>query len=1152
MSEQHSGLAIIHANRLETLRDLLVHWMREHPLAPLEEEQVLVQSNGIAQWLRLALAQPPEQGGCGIAAGLRLELPSAFLWRAYRAVLGAEQVPRQSPYDKSQLRWRLLRLLPRLLKQPEFASLAQYLSADPGERKAFQLAEHLADLFDQYQVYRADWLRDWAQGQDQLHAVDGEPRPLNDDQRWQALLWRALREDLGEQRDSSRADLHQRFIDACGRLQRRPSGLPPRVMVFGISALPQQMIEALSALSGRMQVMIAVLNPCRYYWADIVEGRELLRAERRRQQRRQGMPEKIGEAELHLHAPPLLAAWGKQGRDYIRLLDQFDDSERYRHWFRDSRIDLFDEPMEPIEALPLLQQLQQDILELNPLPKSPRTLAADDGSVVFHIAHSAQREVEILQDQLLHRLQQDPTLSPRDIIVMVPDIATYQPHIEAVFGRLERDDPRHIPFSLADRANRGRAPLLVALEQLLKLPESRLGVSELLDLLEVPAVLERYRLTAEDIPRLQRWIEGAGIRWGLDQRHRAGLELPEGLEQNAWLFGMRRMLLGYAVGDGEPYADIEPYDEVAGLEAAPAGILALLLDDLRELLQRLCDAQTAQGWRETLTWLLDTFFAPAGDADLMLLERLNEELQQWTQSCIDAGLDTPLPLAVAREAWLGDIDRGGLSARFMAGRLTFSTLMPMRAIPFRQVFLLGMNDGDYPRLKLAQDFDLMAQQYRPGDRSRREDDRYLFLEALLSAREALYISWVGRSIRDNQPQPPSVLVAQLRDHIHSGWRPESGETLPTLTLEHPLQPFSIRYFDPAAEADPRLFTYADEWREVHGRSAAGREDPPAPERPEGALTLNRLTRFLRSPVAGFFAERLKVHLELPEERQHEHEPFAFDRLEQFQLGQELIDAALKAPSQEAGITDTLQRWQRAGRLPLGEYAKLALEPILSGVHSTLRHLQPLTDFKPLPGALEIALELPVDTDSLDVGSLDVESLALEDWLTGVSVRGDEYRLIRTSPQAVADRRGPRWHRLMRLWVEHLAGCAQGYALTSVLIGPDTGVQLDPLSRQRATEILTTLASRWLQAFQAPPPLACKTGLALLTEEPDRARSKAQEAYIGNLNLAGEVQLDPALARAWPEFDPLYEAGLADWAEALYRPLLQHAQLLRAEPTEAAS
>lgn len=528
-----------------------------------------------------ALAEPVAAGGCGIAAGLQLSLPSAFLWQAYRAVLGEAAVPPESPYDKNRLQWRLLRLLPELLKQPDFAALAQYLDDDPGRRKGFQLAQHLADLFDQYQVYRADWLSDWAQGQDLLadgSGASGEPPMLPPEQRWQALLWRAIREDLGPQRELSRADLHDRFMARCRQLKQRPEGLPPRVIVFGISALPQQTIEALAALSGQLQVLIAVHNPCRYYWADIIEDKELLRSQQRRQQRRPGMPAQLSDAQLHLHAPPLLAAWGKQGRDYIGLLDQFDNSERYRHWFQDRRIDLFDPPAD--EAGTLLLQLQREILELEPPAQQPRPLPAVDGSILFQVAHSPQREVEILQDQLLHRLEADPTLSPRDLIVMVPDIALYQPHIDAVFGRLPVDDPRYIPYSVADRSERGRAPLLVALEQLLRLPEARLNVSELVDLLEVPALQRRYGLAAGEIPLLQRWIEDAGIRWGLDAQHRAGLDLPPGLEQNAWLFGIRRMLLGYASGASEAFAGIEPYDEVAGLEAASAGGLALLVDDL--------------------------------------------------------------------------------------------------------------------------------------------------------------------------------------------------------------------------------------------------------------------------------------------------------------------------------------------------------------------------------------------------------------------------------------------------------------------------------------------------------------------------------------------------------------------------------------------
>lgn len=1139
MSQTQAGLAIIHGNRLESLRELLVYWMRSNPLGVLENETILVQSNGIAQWLQLALARAPddaEQPGCGIAAALDIQLPSAFLWQAYRAVLGADRVPKTSPYDKSRLAWRLLRLLPGLIEQPECVQLQRFLADDLTARKEYQLAERLADLFDQYQVYRADWLSAWAEGRDLLIDAQGQEQPLPEEQRWQPLLWRAIRADMdAAQLNLSRADLHQQFLTACSQLTQRPRAVPRRVIIFGISALPQQFIEALSALARHTQVLLCVHNPCRHYWADIIDGKELLRSTRRRQALKAGMPEQVSDADLHLHAQPLLAAWGKQGRDYIRLLDQFDDTSQYRDWFQ--RIDLFDEADPDIDQLSLLNQIQQDILELEPLPEEPRAWHEGDDSLTFQVAHSRQREVEILHDQMLQWFQDDPDLKPRDIIVMVPDVNQYAPHIRSVFGRLSRRDPRFIPFTLNDQQNRGQAPLLIALELLLQLPQERFGISQLFDLLEVPALRERFGMAESDLPQLQHWIRESGIRWGLDSAQRAGLELPEGLEQNTWLFGLKRMLLGYIMGDEQTFSGIEAYGEVGGLEAAQVGPLAELVAALLQLREHLLTPKPFTEWARVLTELLERFLLPVSDQDLMLMERLTQRLQQWQEACTEAALERALPLEVVRDSWLDGIDDMSLSQRFLAGAVNIATLMPMRAIPFRRVCLLGMNDGDYPRVQPPMDFDLMVGRYRPGDRSRREDDRYLFLEAMLSARDALYISWVGRSVCDNAEQPPSVLVAQLRDHIEQGWQTlNKADLLEQLTTEHPLQPFSPRYF----EQNPRLFTYAGEWREVHEEVVPQEQGSLPPlELPE-TLNLNTLQRFLRYPTQTFFTQRLGVWFETLEEIQEEHEPFRFDRLDQFRLGSELIDAGLKAESHEAGIQARLARWQRAGELPLGPYGARALREIISPAASTLRHLQQLqTDWQPQPEPLELQLRLKA------VG----KEIMLEDWVSGLYRHsdGDELALILSSPQAISDKGAPRWHRLVRAWLDHLAVSASGYSLTTFLVGPDTSARIRPLAADRAREILDEVLAYYLQALEQPAPLACRTGLALLSVAEDKDPIEAAaNAYLGNSRFPGEGSLDRYLQRAWPDFEALLTAGLEDWAQALYRPLIEQGELLSRE------
>ncbi|WP_227368851.1 exodeoxyribonuclease V subunit gamma [Halomonas sp. M20] len=1164
------GFMVIHGNRLEDLRGVAMEWMKRHPLAPLESETILVQSNGISQWMKLALAADTDEsgtGGMGIAAALDVTLPARFLWQAYRTVLthvetksenDSQAVPATSPFDKSRLIWRLLRLLPELLEEDTFAPLRQFLESDNDLRKHYQLAERLADLFDQYQVYRADWLEAWGRGKDVLIGGHGETIPLDTEQYWQPALWRVLREDVGSDGiDSSRAMVHQRFLAAAEHLNsdNRPPGLPRRVMVFGISSLPQQALEALAALARCCQVVLCVHNPCQYYWADIIEHRDLLRSRRYRQARKAGMPERLdvlgdgdGEADLHLHAQPLLAAWGKQGRDYLRLLDEHDERQQYEGLFaaESLRIDLF----EAHGGDCLLRQLQDDILELRPLPETrdhwPAVDVERDGSIVFHVAHSPQREVEILHDQLLAAFSADPELRPRDIIVMVPDIDRYAPHIQAVFGQFGRgqshhDDPRHIPFTLSDQGRRHRLPLLIALEKLLRLPELRLSVSDLLDLLEVPALRARFGIEEDHLPTLRRWIEGAGIRWGLNGAQRQSLDLPGGLEQNTWQFGLRRLLLGYAVGGAAESAwqGIEPFDDIGGLEAQLAGPLMALLEALERQWRLLREDTDASDWARRFRELLDDCFLAEDAQDSLVLSQLELALQAWQESTEEAGLIRDLPLSIVREHWLAQIDEQGLSQRFLAGAVNFATLMPMRAIPFKRVCLLGMNDGDYPRSHPPMDFDLMGNDYRPGDRSRREDDRYLFLEALLSARQQLYISWVGRSIIDNNERPPSVLVGQLRDHLEAGWRLASSDDterdatlLAELTSVHPLQPFSRIYFPTReqlasrAVPDKRLVTYAHEWREVH---ADARPASPIGELDEFvqdiALTLPQLGSFLRDPAKAFFNTRLKIFLEQEDVTSLDHEPFTLNGLENWQLQDALIQAQRRAVDEghprEDALHATLERLQGQGVLAIGAFGERMREALIEPMDKLFEvYCEALVQW---PYAIEEPEPIRLALPGLP---------PLEDWLDNLRINeaGERCRLLLTSSSLIKNKKY-QWHHLLRPWVTHLAGHLEGSPLTTRLLSKAGHVTLPPLDPETARHHLRELISAWQNGMRAPLPLAITTAFAWLgkngtpaSETDSDAWKAATSTYEGDGFTVGEWGRNPYLAHHWSSFEILFRVN----------------------------
>lgn len=1119
----YPGFIVLHSNRLEALRDTVLSWLRDHPLNPLEPETFLVQSNGIAEWLKISLAQQD-----GICAAVSVDLPGRFLWNAYGQMLGRDKVLAVSPLDKNPLTWRLMRLLPTALEDSAFEPLQQFLADGDLERR-WQLASRLADIFDQYQVYRSDWLNDWAEQRLQLRAADGTAYPLLPEQIWQAELWQRLLTDLHQyqQKATGRAQIHHAFVDALEAAKEPNTPLPRRVILFGASVLPGQTLEALAALATRCQVILAVPNPCRFHWADIMDGREILRIERQRHSLRENRNlASLSLEELHLHSNPLLASWGRQGRDFVRLLDRFDDAVTTKARLEIPRIDVYEEDT----GSTLLQQIQSRVRDLEPLQRDhPTPLAPGDQSVVFHIAHSAQREVEILHDQLLALLaasDDETPLAPRNIVVMVPDIQPFAPIIRAVFDQYDRHDDRHIPYEIVDLRARAVNPMLIALEWLLHLPEQRCRLGEIRDLLDCSAFRSRLGLEEADLAQCSQWLEGAGVRWGLSVSHRDQLGLGACADQNTWKFGLQRMFLGYAAGPDLRLGNIESYGEIGGLDASLVGPLSRLLARLDHWRKILSEEASPAEWIARARQVLADFFDNSAETDRLTQVALETALSTWFTTCDNAQFVEAIPLTVFREAWLEALDEPSLNQTFLAGGVTFCTLMPMRSVPFDVVCLLGMNDGDYPRRSPRADFDLMGspKQYRPGDRSRRDDDRYLMLEALLSARRTLYISWAGRDIRNNRERPPSVLVAQLRDYIAAGW---ATEGLKTLTTEHPLQPFSARYFQQGGH----WLTYTREWREAHRPLEITSENLLPPFIPDAdiALTVARLVEFLRNPVRYFFRHRLGVVFDTQEEALADDESFGLDGLTRHQRIQELLEVApqlFDTPERPAAtlVEERAARIQRSGVLPMASFGAQTREELVRTAVPMLEQWKNLR--------IQWAVEAPKQLLRFVHGGF-----VLEDWLDGLYQQADDLAWLELSPSRLCAKDAtPRADKMLTTWIRHLLASASGVKVKGILAGQDAILETGGISPAEAEVCLSALIDAWHEGMQTPLPVACQTAFAFVQEKNPRAQ------YEGSYQQDGEGQ-EPCLHRSFPNFAALNSTfvGATDrdfsyYANALYRPL----------------
>jgi len=1072
-------LIVNQSNRLEKLADRLAEVLREDPLPPLVQETIVVQSDGVGRWLKLALAER-----LGIAASMRFPFPASFVWELVARVVPG--VPGDSPLAPAVLKWRVAAGLARVAGDTRFAEISRYL-ADGDALKGYQLATRLATVLDRYLVYRPNWISAWSEGRD---------AKLGAGEAWQAALWREIAKDLPA---GAKTDPRERFLMALRESEAARAALPVRMHLFAVEALPPPHLEFFRRIAEFREVWLWIVNPCREYWPLIDDPRRVARARA-----------EAGPNAAHRETGNrLLASLGRHGRALIDAVVEDPGGAEGDY-------------IDPAEGRrTLLAALQSDILALRERGDDGAPLLecdSGDRSLAVHVGHSPMREIEILHDQLLDRLARDRTLRPADVLVLVPDVATYAPFIDAVFGTVPAD--RHIPYAIADRPRMAETATLRAFRALLALPEGRLEAEQVLALLEFPAVARRFGIDSEDLPTLRTWVRRAGIRWGRDETTRTRLGLPPA-RAHSWRAGLERLFLGYAIaGDGaQLFAGALPVDGVEGSDATLAARLAQFAECVFALDERLRTSRPLRGWSDALAGTLEDFISPDETEASEIIE-IRSTVENMARDGEEAGFGDDVPLAVVRAHLDGVLGLSSRNSAFLAGGVTFAALGPSRPVPARIVCMVGMNDGSFPRDERPPTFDLVARHARRGDRTRREEDRYAFLQALLAAREALCVTYTGRSIRDNKAIPPSPLVTELLEAAQHAFVPSQREAaMQSIVVVHPLQPFSRRY----GSADTSLFTFAREYGQ--------RKPPPAPPRfagrvlpdagaPAAIITIDALARFLANPARYFFERRFGMRLDSSDGPLEGAEPFSLGELAGWEADQRAF--VLRRAGHD---TDEVRSVLRAsGMLPDGAAGDAALAERLADIEPILAELAHATFLAPIETTLEIPGAVPAVRLAVRLDSLTTEG--------GIAWRVGRLRAV--------DRLG--------FWIAHLALAAldpAGVPSRTRILSRTQTIRLGTPERPMAQ--LATLAGLYARGGNEPLPFFPETALAFavaLAKGADAARQAAARQWPEErdrnayLTLAfGDVTL--AFGDATPAFrddDPL-DARFAAYAREIFLPML---------------
>lgn len=1098
--------SIVFSNRYEILQDILLERLAAEQPGPFGKRCVVVPSSALRRRIELALTAHE-----GVCANVDFAYLAQWLWTQIGHVV---EVPARSPFAPALLAWRIHGLLDAGSAAGAWVDdhprLARYL-AGADARMRFELAERIARVFDHYLTYRPRWLESWAAGE--AAALGPATEAERADEAWQAELWRRIRAGLAIRQEHPAA-LFLRTVAAMSTDQLAAAGLPQTVHVFGLPALPPLYLDILRELARVVDVRLYTLNPCAEFWFEIVDARRLSWLAAR-------------QADLfHETGNRLLAAWGQQTQAHIGLLFEGEHAVEEEACFA------------PHPGKHLLARVHNALLDLREFDPGSLALAAGDRSIEVHACHSRTRELEVLHDRLLGLFAGRNPPRPDEIVVLTPDLDATAPLIEAVFGTAP--PARRIPWRITGLGGTRENPVAQVLDALLTLAAGRFPASRVFDLLQQPAVAARFGLGDSELEAVHAWMRAAGIRWGLDR----GAQ-PEAAALHTLEEGLHRLFLAWSAGAA---AERTLFAGRIGA-AAPEGLAALALgrfwryaETLRELRARLLQPQDAAGWRTTL---YDAVERLVGDRPELAeaVREVRAAIAQLTEAMAGGELAAPVALEVvhpALTALLDDPARGGVPG----GTVTFSALPSLRNLPYRVVCVIGLDHGAFPGSDRPAEFDLMAARPRKGDRQRRHDDRNLFLDIVLAARDVLHLSYVGRSVRDGAELPPSVLVDELLDTLATACAaptpdgaPPAAEAIAAvrrrLTVHHPLQAFSADYFTPAEDRDPRLVSYHEDYAAALAArlaASATADTPavpfiaaplPAPDAEWREPGLDALCRFFRQPCRYLLRERLGLQLPEGEAELDDVEPFLPDWPGRQALAARLLPALLAGAdaARDAGADAALLALGRAG----GEYPAGAL-----GDGELGAELAQLRDFAARVAAARDGALRPPHVAQLDI---DVDG---ETWrLTAAfgELRAGGLLRYRYDDARATD--------YLDAWFAHLALCAApppALECTTTVLARDGRFRFAALDPAAARARLADALRLYRDGLRAPLPFFPKSAWAWASRGGDlnAARAKwtgANRAEYGEGN-------DPAYRLALRGIaDPIDDRFMETAARVLH-PLLE--------------
>ncbi len=922
-------LKLIYSNNYSSLKEELIKELNQKKLnSPFAKRIFLTQTQGMQKWLSLEITKKNN-----IFASFEfININDVFL-RLY-SLLNNKKI--YGLYNKNTLKWLIAEIITN--NKTELDLIEKYLAEEnaSGQKdtnsaktisdyKREQLATKIADLFDQYMIFRPELIRAWNKGE----SFYKEPE-LAKHEKWQQRIWQEVKQKLApfeEDRTTMMAEIIHKLQQNSNLKSKIRAEFGNFLPVFGFSMMPSFYLDLFINLANFIDISFYLMNPCREYWYDIRKIKDINRARFKKAQKTDSLQIKNLTARIDLLAEnelaqellhfetgnTLLASFGKIGRDFFENLlekDIYEDEEQpFREFGNESNNSI-------------LNCIKNDLLNLK---ETPQNITSDD-SIKIISCHSKLREVEVLRNYLLDLFNHNPSLKANDILVLAPSISEYASFIDAVF-KVSKQDELYIPYTISKKHLSGLNSPLGVISRILELAANRAEVNQIYQIITAKPIREKFNFSDEDLVNIQRWLENSGIKWQFKNENESNFK-----ERFSWDKGLEKIMLSHAMQEkeGEEFNQNIPFANFTLGESKAFGDFYEIVEAIFKLLKHSHTKKPINYFIKLFTELADILFTESESEDKhnlsfkQILKNIKLRIEPFSDSQKNQELGITeqeiyfevfcnfLKSQIAHSVREDDL--------FMHKGISFASLIPMRSIPFKVIYLLGMDNDSFPRKNNFSDFDLIHLKPQRGDRDIRESDLYLFLETLLSAKEKLYISYVGKDVKDDSERMMSTTIRTLLDYLQANY----GIVEEEFIIQHHLQPFSKAYLD---GSDEKFFTYEEFFssnRNSENKHDKEKKDSNSSDKRENSNSLAKEISF--KDFALFFKENTKFYYEKilqgiilePAQSLESSELIEPNNLENYSLLQEVINVNLK----KKNLAWTKLKADSMGKIPYGNFGDL--------------------------------------------------------------------------------------------------------------------------------------------------------------------------------------------------------------------------------------